>query len=147
MAFSLAPHGILLAVPVILLATDAAWIYDEVDAGLSDPATTVLRVRAGQDVLPAVRSHNPDLVIVDLQIGNMGGIAVSLAIRQEEGMDRLTPRPVMLLLDRAVDVFLAQTSGADGWMIKPVDGFRLRRAANILLAGDPYTEGVPAPQG
>ena len=132
-------------VPAILLATDATWIYDEVDAGLSDPDTTVLRVRTGQDVLPAVEDRDPDLVILDLQIGNMGGIATCIALRQEEEMDRLRRRPIMLLLDREADVFLAQTSGADGWLIKPIDGFRARRTVAALLAGETHHEGVPTP--
>jgi len=48
-----------------------------------------------------------------------------------------------MLLDRAADVFLARRSDADGWMIKPIDAFRLRKAATALLAGGTYHEGVP----
>ena len=41
------------------------------------------------------------------------------------------------------DVFLARRSNADGWLIKPLDAFRLRRAVAALLDGDMYTEGMP----
>ena len=61
--------------PTILLATDADWILEEVDASLADDSTNVYRVRAGIDVLQAITQMTPDLVILDEQIGNMGGIA------------------------------------------------------------------------
>ena len=129
--------------PDVLLATDADWIHDEVDAALADDDTTVFRVTAGRDVLPAVIEHQPDLVVLDLQIGNMGGMATCLTMRLEEGAGRLERRPVLMLLDRSQDVFLGRRSDADGWLIKPLDAFRLRRAATALLEGGEWHEGVP----
>ncbi len=139
------PHPILWpAMPTVLLATDADWLYDDVDASLANPETLVYRVRAGADVLPAIAEVHPDLVIVDSQIGNMGGMAVCMAIRHEEEAERIAITAVMMLLDRAADVFLAQRADADGWLIKPLDSFRLRKAAAILLDGYSYFEGVDA---
>ena len=126
----------------MLLATDSNNIAAEVDATLANDDCEVLRVRAGEDVLPVVEACNPDLVLLDLQIGNMGGVAACLAIRQEEGAGRLEPRPVALMLDRHADVFLAQQSRADGWLIKPIDSLRLRRTAKRLMAGESVFEGL-----
>ena len=47
-----------------------------------------------------------------------------------------------MLLDRHADVFLARRADADGWLIKPLDSFRIRRAAEALLAGGEYDEGT-----
>ena len=108
--------------------------------------TTIRWVRAGKDVRPRARSVEPaDLVVLDLQIGNMGGMAVCMDIRLESGADRLPDVGVLMLLDRAADVFLAQRCHADGWLIKPLDAFRLRRAADAILRDETYEEGVPAP--
>lgn len=128
---------------VVLLASDSDHVFAEVDATLATDDTQVLRVRRGADVLPVVEAKEPDLVILDLQIGSMGGIATCLAIRQEEGALRLEERPVALLLDRHADVFLAQEARADGWMIKPLGSLRLRRMAKALLAGENHYEGLP----
>lgn len=128
----------------ILLATDSDAVFNEVDAALASDEVSVSRVRAGSHVLPAIRELDPELVILDLQIGNMGGVATSLAIKQEVGFDRLDDRPVALLLDRAADVFLAHDSEADGWLVKPLDPLRLRRLAKQLLAGESVFEGVSA---
>lgn len=132
----------LLSPPVtdVLLATDADWIFDEVAAALIDPDTTIRRVRAGAHVVPAAAAQPPDLVVLDLQIGNMGGVAVSLNLRLEESKERLPHIPVLMLLDREADLFLAQRSDADGWLFKPLDAFRLRRAARALLDGGEYRE-------
>ncbi|HEX7096001.1 MAG TPA: hypothetical protein VF183_08955 [Acidimicrobiales bacterium] len=130
--------------PNLLLATDADWIYDEVDAALSG-AHTVYRVRAGADVLPAVTQIDPAVVLLDLQIGNMGGVATCLNLRLEERAGRIGPRRILMLLDREADIFLAQRAEADGWLIKPLDAFRLRRAVQAVLDAGTYTEGIPTP--
>jgi DNA-binding response OmpR family regulator len=130
------------AVPEVLLATDADWIHDEVEAAL-DGEHTIRRVRRGADVRTAVEERPPALVVLDLQIGNMGGMAACMDLRLEAGAGRIPDLPVLMLLDREADVFLARRSDADGWLVKPLDAFRLRRAAVALLAGGDYVEGVP----
>lgn len=126
----------------VLLATDADWIADDVTAALADGDATVIRVRSGVAVLPAAREHDPDLIVLDLQIGNMGGMATCLEVRLEQGAGRLDDCPVLMLLDRPADVFLAQRCDADGWLVKPLDAFRLRRAADALRAGGTWHEAV-----
>ena len=127
----------------VLIATDADWIYDEAAAALGGDGT-VTRVRAGADVPAAVLAAKPHLVVLDLQIGNMGGMATCMTLRLDAGAGRLPDAPILMLLDREADVFLARRSQADGWLIKPLDSFRLRKAANALLEGGTYTEGLPA---
>ena len=127
--------------PAVLLATDADWLYDEVDAAVGSDDVTVYRVRRGVDVLPALAQVDAELVILDLQIGNMGGMATCMAIRHEEGMGRIPITGVLMLLDRQVDTFLAHRSDADGWLVKPLDAFRLRAATQALLDGGTYFEG------
>lgn len=121
------------AVTDVLIATDADDVFDEVDAALADERTTVVRVRAGSAVAGVVAESTPDLVILDLQIGNMGGIAACLNLRHEAGDGRLPQVPVLMLLDRDADVHLARRSGADGWIVKPLDAFALRAAAVQVL--------------
>jgi DNA-binding response OmpR family regulator len=131
----------LAAVPEVLVASDADWIHDDVDAALGSPTMTIRTVRHGYDVIPAVEERVPDLVVLDLDIGNMGGMATCMALRLEESGGRLPRVPVLMLLDRQADIFLARRSEADGWLVKPLDAIRLRKAASAVLAGGTYTEG------
>ncbi|MEA3215824.1 MAG: hypothetical protein QOJ19_1980 [Acidimicrobiia bacterium] len=126
----------------ILVATDADWVFDEVDNALADEDTEVYRVRNGRDVLPACHKVSPKLVVLDLQIGNAGGVAVSLQLRQEQDMGRLGPLGILMLLDRQADVFLAQMARADGWLVKPLDAIRLMKAARAIASGGTYQEGM-----
>ena len=128
--------------PTVLLATDADWIHDEVDAALTDDDTTVEWVRSGREVIAAVARLEPVLVILDLQIGNMGGFATCLNLRQEEGSLRLKTRPILMLLDRHDDQFMAKRMDAGGWLIKPLDACRLRKAALALRTGYTWFEGA-----
>lgn len=120
--------------PHVLLATDADWIRDEVVAALADDETQVSRVRKGAEVVGAVAQLRPELVILDMQIGNMGAVATCHAIRHEQAAGRLDPVKVMILLDRADDRWLANTAGADSLIQKPIDAFRIGRAVRAVLA-------------
>ena len=73
----------------------------------------------------------PALVVIDLQIGNMGGMAAATAVRQEQEAGRLADSGVIMLLDRHPDVFLAQTCGADGWLIKPEQSASVLRCPSV----------------
>ncbi len=131
----------------ILIAADSPAVYREVASVLADPGTTVRWVRRGQDVHPEHDRQPADLIVVDMQIGTMGGIAVAIDVRLEADAGRLLPCPVLVLLDRRADVFMARRSGVDGWLLKPLDPIRIRRAAATLLqAGTWYDETlIPEP--
>jgi DNA-binding response OmpR family regulator len=127
----------------ILLATDADWIVNEVTAALGGPDTSFTVCRDGRAVAAVVAERAPDLAVLDLQVGSMGGMAIAMALRLDESGENLPHVPILMLLDRKADVFLAQRSGADGWLIKPLDALRLKRATLAIAADEPYTEGVP----
>ncbi len=126
----------------VLLASDADWLIEEVRSALSDPGTEVTVVRAGADVRNAVSSQSPELVILDLQIGNMGGMATCMDLQLEIGAGRITDVPILMLLDRSADVYLARQAGAQGWLVKPLDSFRLKVASVKLLAGEDMRDEI-----
>ena len=127
----------------ILLATDADWLVDEVTGALGGDDVSFTVCREGRVVAAQVAARVPDIGIFDLQIGSMGGIAVTMSLRLDESSGVLPHVPVLMLLDRRADVHLARRSGAEGWLVKPLDSLRLKRAVTALLDGRPYTEGVP----
>ena len=78
------------AVPHVLIAADADWVVDEVRAALEGPDVTVHRVPA--PARPSSRRPTrqaPDLAVLDLQIGNMGGMAICMDLRLDESAGRL----------------------------------------------------------
>jgi DNA-binding NarL/FixJ family response regulator len=145
----------------VLLVMDADWLVDDIAAALGDHDTSFTVCTEGRQVskqVAAVAAEGGvyDVAIVDLQIGSMGGVAVTMALRLDASADLLPAVPVLLLLDRVADVQLARRCGADGWLVKPLDPLRIRRAARAVAAGSTYTEGLagaeparsePAPAG
>jgi DNA-binding response OmpR family regulator len=126
-------------VETILVAAEASWIRDQVQTAFVQPGQRVVEVQRGQDVRKAVSEYEPSVVILDMQIGNMGGIAVALDIRLEQGEGRMPETQILLLLDREADRFLATRSDVDGVLVKPIDAGRLRRAVKNLARSDSLT--------
>ena len=124
--------------PVIVVASDAAYLRKEIAAVADAPDVEIVEVESGPEVVAEAREDPPDLVVVDMQMGNMGGMAVCLELRLQESYGDLPHIPVLMLLDRRPDVHLARRSGAEGWLVKPLDPLRLRRAIRSLLGGDEY---------
>jgi len=122
--------------PKVVVASDASWVRDQVRAALVNPGFEVMEVSRGQDVRRMVDEVEPDVVVVDMQIGNMGGMAVSMDLRLEESGGRLPHVPILLLLDREADKFLARSSKADAILVKPFDPGTLRRTVKNLIAAE-----------
>ena len=126
---------------------DADWLVADIVAALGGSDTSFTVCAEGRGVSDQIASLAKqgdayDLVIADLQIGSMGGVAVTMALRLDASAGSLPAAPVLLLLDRVADVHLARRCGADGWLIKPLDPVRLRRAALAVAAGSSFTEGL-----
>jgi len=124
----------------VLIAGDSQAVRDEVKAVLSTKDYEVREVTSGEQVLPVLAGEPYDLVVCDFQVGNRGGMAITLDVRLEEGAGRIEPVAVLLLLDRRADVFLARRSDADGFLVKPLDPMRVRRAIQAILDGGTYED-------
>ena len=103
-------------------------------------------VTNGRLVAPAVAERTPDIAILDMQVGSMGGMAITMDLRLDYSSGALPNVPILMLLDREADVHMARRSGANGWIIKPLDALRLRKAVNAVVAGGCYAEGIPVPE-
>ena len=122
----------------MLIASDAPSLRAVVAGAIAGPDDQVVELRKGDEVVKEVRENLPDLVVLDMQMGNMGGVATCLELRLDESCGASEHVPVLILLDRRADVFMAERSGAEGWVVKPLDPIRLRQAAEALLAGRTY---------
>jgi DNA-binding response OmpR family regulator len=129
----------------VLIVSDSVKVRNEVVSAIFDPTTNVRELTRGKEVRAAVDEITPDLVVIDMQVGKMGGMATCLDLRLEESGGRLPHVPVLLLLDRRADVFLARRAGADGWIVKPLDSIRLAKAVQTLLGGGIYQDEAYRP--
>ena len=80
----------------VLLATTEDHIFQEISASLSKNHQ-IIRVSEGAKVLKTLIATTPVLVILDLQIGNMGGMATSLDLRLEQRAGRIPTQKILML--------------------------------------------------
>jgi len=87
----------------------------------------------GEQAIAAVREHVPDVVLMDVRMPNMDGLAATKAIT-EEGLGAA----VLVLTTFEVDeyVFEAMRSGAAGFVLKRVPPTELIEAVRIVAAGE-----------
>jgi DNA-binding response OmpR family regulator len=125
--------------PTALVVAEGSWVTNEVRSALSIGSWQIEETDDPRSVTERLEESRVDAVIIDMQVGSKGGMAVVRSIRQDtDPADR--PR-LVLLLDRSADEFLARRSGADASVLKPFDAPDLRRA----LAMQPVATAGPAP--
>jgi DNA-binding response OmpR family regulator len=115
--------------PSILLVADAPWIVNDVLASLADRSYQITHLDDPRQVVDRLAFDAPDVVVVDLQVGSMGGMAVCREVRST-GEDA---PPVIILLDRDADSFLAGRSGAVASVRKPFSSGALRAAIDAAV--------------
>lgn len=112
--------------PTALVVTDGSWVTNEVRSALAIGSWEIEEINDPTGVVDRLEESRVDAVIVDMQVGSKGGMAVIRRIRQvTDVFDR--PR-LVLLLDRSADAFLAGRAGADAAVLKPFDPPALRAA-------------------
>jgi len=73
----------------------------------------------------------PDAMIVDIQSGSAGGFNLARDMSQN---DRLRHVPILMLLQRTEDAWLARQGGADAFLVKPVVSDELVRETLALIS-------------
>jgi DNA-binding response OmpR family regulator len=130
---------------LVLVASDLPSLRASVRATLEGPDLDVFEASSGRDAIKLAVDHEVELAILDLQIGAMGGVAICSELRNLESYDAALHVPVLMLLDRRPDVFLARRCGAEGFCVKPLAPVRLRRAARAVLEGGTFEDDTWRP--
>jgi len=117
--------GSLRSMPTVLLVADRPSVIDRVHAALASVDVVLLEHQDPNTAADAAYEYDVDRVIVDQQVGAMGAMAVTRAVRAKGGD---APIPVTIILDRAADAFLAGRSGAQNWVLKDDSTTELRAA-------------------
>lgn len=120
----------------IMVITDEPWARNEVHAALTEPDYMLIDHADPTTAGDAVAAEQPDAVVIDLQVGSMGGMAIARDLHQVAAMDGNPEVPVVLLLDRAADSFLAKRAGVKAWVTKPFTASDIRAAVEHALAAE-----------
>jgi DNA-binding response OmpR family regulator len=94
----------------------------------------------GNDALVLAERERPDLVVVEVGVTPYGAFGIARDVKASPG----TACPVIVVLERLQDDWLARWSGADALVSRPVDPFALAQVARRLV--EERRGVVPAPE-
>lgn len=113
----------------VLVVSDDPVLGREAELAFPDDFDVVV-VRDARAARSELDAWSPALVVVDLLSGSAGGFALGREMSQQR---RLKDIPILMLLDRPQDEWLARQGGAGATKTKPVDAAELVDAALDLL--------------
>jgi two-component system chemotaxis response regulator CheY len=111
-------------VPRIMTVDDSVAMRQLVSATLTHAGYDVLQAANGREALQLATEQAVDLVITDVNMPQMDGIAL---VRELRALTAYRHKPLLFLTTEssAARKLEGREAGATGWMIKPFNGERL----------------------
>jgi signal transduction histidine kinase/FixJ family two-component response regulator len=131
----------------ILAAEDNATNQRVLQALLAPLGVELVMVGDGREAVEAWRTQAFDLILMDIQMPGMGGVAAALAIRAEESQTGRGPIPIVALSANAMSHQVEEymQAGMTGYVAKPIDISVLHQTIRDAVAGSDTADGqVPA---
>ncbi|MFG3338540.1 response regulator [Glycomyces sp. NPDC048151] len=94
----------------------------------------VAEAPGGAQVLPLVKRHRPDVVLMDVRMPDLDGIAATRLLRAE--LDDPPPVLVITTFENDEYVYDALRSGASGFVLKRADIAQIALAVRVVAQGD-----------
>jgi len=121
----------------VVLADDQALVRAGFRALLdAQPDIVVVGEAAnGDEAIALAREHRPDIVLMDIRMPGVDGLAATRRIVQDERLDGVR---VVILTTFDLDeyVFEAIRAGANGFLVKDTEPTELLHAVRAVVAGD-----------
>ena len=95
----------------------------------------IAEVESGEEAIEAYRLHHPDVLILDLRMHGLGGLATIRALRKEFPRARIV---VFSNYARGEEVYQALKAGAAGFVVKTMNLAQLLDAIRRVHAGERY---------
>ena len=90
---------------------------------------------SGEEAIAMVQRDCPDLMLLDLRMPGMDGIAVLNALKQMEHVPRVM---VLTSFEKEEDIYRAVRAGAHGYLLKDTSESEMIAAINIVHSGKRY---------
>ncbi len=119
--------------PRLLLADDNTAVLNHVSDFLAKDFHIVAAVTDGESALRTYQEHQPDLLILDISMGKVGGLEVARRLRKK-GSD--TPIVFLTVHEEADFVSEALASGGSAYVVKSHMTNDLIPAIQAALAGE-----------
>ncbi len=117
----------------ILVVDDSPTVGSTVEWILRDHGYSVCVARDGLAALNALRTFNPDLLLLDIRLPNVNGVQLCKMLRSNI---RYAELPIIMLSGLSDQGIIQQAfeAGADDYLVKPIDDQKLIHAVSKQLA-------------
>ncbi len=125
----------------VLVVDDEPQIRRVMSVALSANSYQTYEARTGEEALKALREHNPDLILLDMNMPGMGGMAACREIRAVSEVAII----ILSVRDSEKDKIAALDAGADDYITKPfsVNELMARIRANLRRLPTPGEHPQP----
>ncbi len=116
----------------VLIVDDEPFNVDYLEQELEDLNYQIITALNGRDALHKIKSHQPDLVLLDLMMPELDGFAVLSEIKKT---DTLRDIPVIIVsaASDSKSVVKGIKQGADDYITKPIDADHLKNKLREYL--------------
>jgi DNA-binding response OmpR family regulator len=119
---------------LIVLADDSPLIHRHTVPILEDAGYDVISAHDGAEALRAVREHQPDLLITDVEMPKLDGFELCKTLKDDPATAHL-PVLICSTLGEAQDLERGFDAGADDYLVKPVIPEELTTRVRALFVG------------
>ena len=130
--------------PEILVVEDEEDLLELVAHNLSRGGYTVHTAQTGEAGLKLARELNPDLVLLDIMLPGMDGLAVCRRLK-DDGATRSIPVMMMTAKGEESDIIAGLETGADDYITKPFSQKVLSARVKAVLRRGDWGDG-PTPE-
>ena len=116
----------------VLIVDDEPDLVELIEYALETAGFRVLTASDGVEGLALAEAEKPDLIVVDIMMPRMDGIALTERLRERAAL-RLTPILMLTARTDERDEILGLEAGADDYLPKPVSPKRLVSRVKALL--------------
>ena len=126
----------------ILVVDDQRDLLELLEMALSQEGYIVRTAASGTEALAMIAAEKPDLVLLDIILGDISGIKITTKLKHEAETSHI---PIILLTakDSETDIIVGLSVGADDYITKPFSTkVLLARMDAVLRRTYPETPGV-----
>ncbi len=123
----------------VLIADDEQDILDLLSYNLQQEGYEVIQALDGEEVIALTQAHQPDLIILDIMMPKLDGVAACRAIRNLPGSESIV---IVFLTARSEEYseVAGFEAGADDYMYKPIKPRVLKSRIKAILRRHRNTE-------
>jgi two-component system cell cycle response regulator len=118
---------------LLLLVDDDHGVIDLLRRGLAPFGYRFVEAEDGTQALTAIRKHQPDLILMDVEMPGLGGVEVCRIVKANQGAGFAFTPVILMTAGRSSGKVEGLELGADDYLVKPFDMLEVSARVKSML--------------